>query len=490
MKKKFLKVTSFALAVILAFAGMYFVFDFKYLDSVFKMDMFYKQEENTVDVLVLGSSHAYQGVNTAVLWKEYGIAAYDLCGAAQPIYNSYYYLEEALKTQTPKAIILDLYTLHYDTDYSETSFAIKNTYGLKWSKTKIEAIKASFDSEQWGNQYFFSILQYHSRYNDLNKIDFYPYQANKAMYENHKGFYCYFYTKEINEADLSEVNYANIPTDKNVYYLNKIIELAESKNIPLIFIAIPFEAENYHEGFFNYAKVIAKAGNIPFYDFLTDYKDAVNIDYKTDFSDSQHLNYKGNTKLTRFLGEMLKENYNIPDNRGNEKYSSWEKDAQVYYNQLENHDTSQLTYFQAYTAAFSNERYKIIVTSSGYSKEELTNQQENRIDMFFKSIGISEEEYTAGGVWLFENGEKVYYNDCSKSSFSKAVELSRFDDAYIKPVEKQLDDGSAVITNGIFVNKEEQTKVRKGINVYIYDTFTQSTVDSVGYNFETGKLVQ
>ena len=112
MKKTIFKIISFLVAFILTFTGIIQILDFKYLDSIFKVDSFYDLEDNTVDVLVLGSSHAYQGINTAVLWRNFGIASFNLCGAAQPIWNTYYYLEEALKTQTPKAIILDNYYLY------------------------------------------------------------------------------------------------------------------------------------------------------------------------------------------------------------------------------------------------------------------------------------------------------------------------------------------------------------------------------------------
>jgi hypothetical protein len=121
MKKKFLKIVSFLLVFALTITAYMTALDFKYLDSVFKFDAFYELPENSVDVLVLGSSHAYQGINTSVLWNEYGYSAFNLCGAAQPIWNTYYYLEEALKTQTPKVIILDIYSMHYSTEYGEVS---------------------------------------------------------------------------------------------------------------------------------------------------------------------------------------------------------------------------------------------------------------------------------------------------------------------------------------------------------------------------------
>ena len=68
MKKKFLKIFSFVLVFALTLTGSLSALNFKYLDSVYKFDAFYDLPKNSVDVLVLGSSHAYQGINTAVLW--------------------------------------------------------------------------------------------------------------------------------------------------------------------------------------------------------------------------------------------------------------------------------------------------------------------------------------------------------------------------------------------------------------------------------------
>lgn len=484
MKKKFLKVTAFLLAVALTFAGAVYVLDFKYLDSVFKVDAFYEQEENTVDVLVLGSSHAYQGINTAVLWKEYGIASFNFCGAAQPIWNTYYYLEEALKTQTPKVIILDAYYVHMTEDYTDASTGIKNTYGLKWSDTKIEAIKATFDTESTGNQYFFSILQYHSRYSDLNKADFYPYQANKEMYENHKGFYCYFRSEKVNERDLTGVSYYNKMTEKIEYYYRKIFELAESKNIPVIAIAIPFNAEAYHQGFFNEAKYIAeKEYGARFYNFLTEYKDELNLNYTTDFADAQHLNYIGNTKLTRFLGDILRNEYNVPDRRNNEKYASWEADAVVYYNQLDNSNIKKITNIADYAEVFNNERYTVVMTSSFNDYSSIPANAKNTMIRFCESLSIPKSEYKKGGMWVFENGEKTYYNPCNADNYEKAVKIGSYAGIAVRKTLKFIDEEQTILTNAILANKTDATKAAYGINIVVFDNFTQSIIDTVGVDF-------
>ena len=69
----------------------------------------YVQPKNKIDVLFLGSSHVHCNVNTQLLWDEYGMAAYLMTGAEQPIWNSYYNLKEALKTQKPKLVVLDMF---------------------------------------------------------------------------------------------------------------------------------------------------------------------------------------------------------------------------------------------------------------------------------------------------------------------------------------------------------------------------------------------
>ena len=498
MKKNFFKITAFLLAVVFTFLSFYNVYSFKYLDSVFKMKMFYEQEDNTVDVLVLGSSHIYQGFNTAVLWKEYGYAAYNLCGAAQPLWNTYYYLEEALKTQNPQVIILDVFTLSYTGEYGDTSYAIKNTYGLKWSQTKIDAIKTSFDMEKAGYQYFFEVLQYHSKYSDLKKTDFYPYQANKEMYENHKGFYCYYNSAAVKEKDLTGVEVYNEISEKNEEYLRKIIELAQSKNIPLIATVIPYDADIFHEGLYNTVQLIFDEYNVPFYNFVTDYKDVLAIDFKTDFADSQHLNHLGNTKVTHFFGDLLSANYDVPDRRGDPLYSSWDSDADVHYAQVYNTEVKKQKNLNTYAEIIGNKRYVTVITESVNDFSELSENVRKYAEKFFDKLGISEDEYTAGGMWVVRDGEVEYYNECKSESFTKSVKLSRFDTAFVDIEERAIDEvldeetgeitPVCVYTKKIHSNKSDQTKISHGINIYVYDTLTQSTVDALGYNYSNGKL--
>ena len=55
----------------------------KRYDGVKPMESFYAQEPGTVDVLLMGNSHMGVHVDTATLWREYGISAFALWGGVQ-----------------------------------------------------------------------------------------------------------------------------------------------------------------------------------------------------------------------------------------------------------------------------------------------------------------------------------------------------------------------------------------------------------------------
>ena len=96
VKKTVVRITGFLLILLMVLAGINRVFKMKYGDGIYSLTKFYEQKKDSVDVLVLGSSHAFENINTGTLWDEYGMASYVLGGSRQPSWNTYYYLKEAL----------------------------------------------------------------------------------------------------------------------------------------------------------------------------------------------------------------------------------------------------------------------------------------------------------------------------------------------------------------------------------------------------------
>ena len=97
MKRKGIRILVFFLLAGVLVSQLNRMLAFRYEDGIRQMEGFYKQPRGSVDVLVMGSSHAYVNIDPAVLSKEEGISAYDLCASMQPVWNTYYTLKEAYR---------------------------------------------------------------------------------------------------------------------------------------------------------------------------------------------------------------------------------------------------------------------------------------------------------------------------------------------------------------------------------------------------------
>ena len=164
------------------------VFRYKYEDGIYAWDKIYELEDNMVDVMFLGSSHAFTSFDTGLLWRENGIASFVLGGPVQPMWNTYYVLREVLKTQTPKLIVLEGFSTVVEIQYQEDPYVIKNLYGMHWSRNKVKAILESTTKEHWKNL-FLPWSEYHSRYTELDRSDFAE-NRGEPLYRDWKGYMC------------------------------------------------------------------------------------------------------------------------------------------------------------------------------------------------------------------------------------------------------------------------------------------------------------
>lgn len=281
---------------------------FKYEDGVTPMEDFYSYPDDSIDVLLLGSSHMGVNVDTTILYNDYGIASYKLWGSTQPIWNSYYNLVEALKTQHPKVVVLEALTLSHTTEYYEYANAVKNTMGLRWSRNKVDAILASYEPDQLASA-FFPLSQYHSRYGELEEEDFSHYFWNNTVSgHNTQDWDAVAVMDEPSDTD------ERLPLgDKQLKYLKKIIYLCEKNDIPLLVMTAPYTAPDEERARLNTVNDYLTEEGIDQLDCLTNYEE-YGFDFSSDFGDTAgHLNSTGCAKLTAILGEYLKEHYDLPE---------------------------------------------------------------------------------------------------------------------------------------------------------------------------------
>lgn len=304
---------------------------FHYGDGIQNMIEFYEMPENSVDVLILGSSHAFENINPLVLWQNYGIASYILGGSIQPMWNTYFYLKEALKTQTPKLIILEAYTTTANYDFIDDSRIIKNTYGMKWSRDRIEAIKVSAPQKRW-LEFLIPIFQEHILYASLSPADFPTLTKQKYTMNMWLGFGCNMGLNSFATPEISLANKNNfLPlSEKTEKYFRKTIELAKEHNIPIVVVKSPYAGFNENDNsIYNSAEKIANEYGVKFINYNFQYE-RIGLDFSCDAADYSHLNYNGNTKFSKILAQDIKQMFDIPDRRNDNLYTIWNAETQRF----------------------------------------------------------------------------------------------------------------------------------------------------------------
>lgn len=458
--KPTVKTVCFLLILALILSWVNAVLALKNFDGLHPMQQFYEQEKGSVDVLVLGSSHAFVNIDPGILWEEYGISAYDLAGGIQPFWNTYYFLKEALKTQLPKLVVMDAYTATFTLEYNDTGRAIANTFGMKWSWDKVEAIKLSAPPNQQSS-FLLGYCQYHTRFRGLTREDFLDDTGDSAKYSNWKGSY-------VSTAVNSQQWPAEIQTDerkpmtpKTEEWYRKTIELAQTSGIPLLIVVTPYPGVTAGEqAIFNTAADIAAEYGVPFINFNEDFE-VLDLDPATDYYDTHHMNIWGSRKFSNQLGKLLTEHYDLPDHRGDPVYQSWEDNARYIAAYARDGKLAKGATPEEAAVLLLDPDYICAVGCSGSGSTAFA--------PLLDALGIPAGER---GLWLVSGGEVIW------ASGSEGTEYFQLDWHDLK-LSRAGGSNSMVFDNGAVGQTSD------GVSVFVYDTVTQAQAARLTYNVVT-----
>ena len=75
--------------------------------AIANVENFHKLPENSIDVIVYGSSHAWRNVNVNEMYDKYGIGAYNYAANWQHLDTTWLFVHDSLATQTPKVALIE-----------------------------------------------------------------------------------------------------------------------------------------------------------------------------------------------------------------------------------------------------------------------------------------------------------------------------------------------------------------------------------------------
>ncbi len=319
MSKRMIKNISAIVVFVLIFLLLQRLLIPKYMTEIFEGNLIeeYYSSEMDHDVIFLGDCEVFSNVSPPTLWEEYGITSYIRGSAQQLIWQSYYLLEETLKYETPDVVVFNVLAMKYDQPQSE-AYNRMTLDGMKWSKSKVDAINASMTEEENFIEYVFPILRYHSRWSELTSEDLEYTFSNKEPL-SHNG-----YLMRADEKPVEMIPEGRLLPDyefgeNSYYYLDKITNICKENDIELILIKSPSVYPYWYEKWEEQMVDYADEHDLTYINFL-EVVDSIGINYKTDtFDGGLHLNLSGACKFTKYFGEILSKDFALED-RKNEAY--------------------------------------------------------------------------------------------------------------------------------------------------------------------------
>lgn len=324
-----IRLACFALLTVLMLAFATYVLTPKHDYGICSMINLYRQPDDSVDVLTVGTSLAYAGVNTNVLWEEYGIASYNLCSAEQPFWVSYYTIKEALKTQHPKVILLDAKPAIYNRDYSKRGRTILSTFGIRGIENRIGAIMACVEKPQDAMGYIFGLPEVHNGYAKRTWNDFAFPPDNGGRGVSWKGYIESDVTEHHDRPSLVWNRVKRNMNDREEEYARKIFEMARDEGITIMLVGFPNPDYANDHMYYNTLWAVAAEYGVEGINY-NDPSLRFGLRYSSDFADWQHLNVKGSITFTRKLGADLKQMFDLPDRRGDAHFASYDTCAQLW----------------------------------------------------------------------------------------------------------------------------------------------------------------
>lgn len=334
-KKKIQRLISFCVFLLILW------YLFVHLTYLFRSTEWYKlnipvfrtEEEESIDVVLIGGSSVYEGWNPLQAFEDHGIVSYNYSAASMPAATCIFAIRDVLETQTPSLILVDIRkfcSIHWDTTISGN---LRNTMDAQdINLRRSAAIEYYRDLNDLSIKDALSehldIIYYHDNLrilaNELNweSCDNRLEQEFADMYYEN-GFYPgveHIFMEEYG-VDHPVTEEADISKKIEKCYRD-LLKFCTEKEVPLLLVASPFAMTEADAAEINSFERIAREYQVPFLNTNKFYKE-MGLDFHTDFVDTQHLNIFGARKYTNFLGSYLTREYNIPDRKEESKYKSW-----------------------------------------------------------------------------------------------------------------------------------------------------------------------
>ena len=468
----------------------------------------YDLPNNTVEVVAFGPSTLRRGVSPAYLYETDGLAVYNSCSDSQPPIAARYLLNDLLKTQkgTLKVVLLDAATLVKNTEFFDTSVGAERVLAcMKPSLNKLQyMINMAEDYEDFAfEEHLVPVLRYHSRWAELDEEDFTGMQSGDAMkllcgqplypamflsnISRGSGG-AYSLDEKVITADVREASEEELEAlwnAKCVHHIDQIVQTCKENGINVLLVTTP--RNSWTDTLHDSVSLYADKHGLNYLDMSDSAVwQATGLSFDTDFYDSKHPNLLGSRKISKYLGDYLKQHYELSDVRGNSAYSYLEECSQEFERAYEDAQLVGCTNIEQYAEMLNRDRYTVFAAVYGEAADGLSAEAREKLsEAGFSGLAkLATNELYAGAA---EGGQLVKQR---RSDEEDQVGLyGSFDGKELILRQRNLQSG-AILDDALKVVSKNASAVKATISLRDEDLCEGTRgISFVVYNHETGIML-
>ncbi len=289
------------------------------------------------DVIFIGDCEAYSSFVPPVLYEQYGITSFVRGSPSQSMAQSYHFLCESLRYETPKAIVFSVYAMCKD-EKSDEAYNRMTLDGMRLSHDKILSVHESIGEGESVLSYYLPIMRFHTRIYELCDEDA-SYMLSRPLV-SHNGYYMRKERVSRRGEDIHDDLAEHPLCEKNFEYLDKMTEACRAEGVELILVKTPSNSWRYpwYEEWDTEIEEYAESHGIAYYDLIGGASD-MSLDIDSDSYDGgMHLNVYGAEKVTKYFGEILKGNHLIKGSLDEKTKEIWEEKICEYHRERNESD--------------------------------------------------------------------------------------------------------------------------------------------------------
>lgn len=441
---------------------------------------FYEEPKNSIDVVYVGGSHTNAAISPTQLYEEYGTTGYVLYSWSQPIWTAYHYVIEALKTQKPKVVVVDVFGMVYGNTYMTDvdMNSVSDDYSLlippSLNRVQLAMAMSRCQTEHKPFYRYASLLRYHNRWKALTQEDIlWPLQSYRTT---GKGFGPLYTTESYELHQPAEIT----PNEEVTYewskvYLQKLVELSQKQGFQLVAVNFPYIAKDLEYDIFAWTRQYCEENGVPFIDYLLEDTAAeAGFDYGTDMAEHAHVNYKGAAKLTAHLGKFLHDNYDLPDHRGDDAYAQWQADTAVEKRNLQDMQLCMTNNLEDLLTKAENGDYLVLMAACG----DLSTADASAVTATLQNHHYSTEAFVQNkpALWSFD-GENRQSLTLGANNLALTAQ-----NGTVLTAETSADACQIWAVDPETEQLTEVSRNRPGLNIVVADKATGQLVYSVSYS--------